>query len=515
MEEESAAATPLRNSEPACERKYDHQSVYEITTEPYTEISAKADLAQGLATLANSMMFLGVGMMVAISTIINGVLHNSNGELSLDDDQASWVGSLMMLFQPVGCIISGFLQQFIGRKTGMLLMNIPELIAWILMYTANSPKMLFISVIMMGLSAGFMEAPGLSYIGEISQPRIRGVLTSFANINISVGMLFAFFLGSVFDWRTTVAISAIVPIVTIAMIAFIPDSPVWLLNKGKKKEALQALCWLRGWVAEDQVKVEYEQLCQYIEASKLTKLKLPEHHAYVQVPSSEGYDPLQRRASAIKLKLSDLFRPTMIRPFGLIIGFQFFFHCAALSGIRAYMIETFASLGVPVQPQWMAFVTAGVMLIGGVLCITTVPWVGKRKLSLISMTGCSLSCILIAIYARYQVEINIPWIPMGLLCFLYFMTMVGIAPIPWMLISEVFPCRGRSFGASVSAASFYIIAFVFGKTYLNLFHILGLDGCLFIYGGFGLVGIIFLYFYLPETEGKTLAEVEAHFAQKK
>lgn len=73
----------------------------------------------------------------------------------------------------------------------------------------------------------------------------------------------------------------------------------------------------------------------------------------------------------------------------------------------------------------------------------------------------------------------------------------------------------RSFGASVSAASFYIIAFVFGKTYLNLFHILGLDGCLFIYGGFGLVGIIFLYFYLPETEGKTLAEVEAHFAQKK
>lgn len=126
-----------------------------------------------------------------------------------------------MLFQPVGCIISGFLQQFIGRKTGMLLMNIPELIAWILMYTANSPKMLFISVIMMGLSAGFMEAPGLSYIGEISQPRIRGVLTSFANINISVGMLFAFFLGSVFDWRTTVAISAIVPIITIAMIAFV------------------------------------------------------------------------------------------------------------------------------------------------------------------------------------------------------------------------------------------------------------------------------------------------------
>lgn len=100
-------------------------------------------------------------------------------------------------------------------------MNIPELIAWILMYTANSVEALYASVIMMGISAGFMEAPGLSYIGEITEPGIRGVLTSFANINVTVGLLIEFFLGSILDWRTTVAISAAFPLISIVLIAFV------------------------------------------------------------------------------------------------------------------------------------------------------------------------------------------------------------------------------------------------------------------------------------------------------
>lgn len=125
----------------------------------------------------------------------------------------------MLLIQPLGCVIASFLQHYIGRKTGMILMNIPELISWLILYTANSVNLLYISAAVMGLSAGFMEAPGLSYIGEIAEPRIRGMLTSFANINVCIGMMIEFFLGSIFDWRTAVAISAFFPALAIVLIS--------------------------------------------------------------------------------------------------------------------------------------------------------------------------------------------------------------------------------------------------------------------------------------------------------
>lgn len=132
-----------------------------------------------------------------------------------------FTGSLTLLVQPFGCLVASCLQQFIGRKYGMILMNVPQLIAFFLLYTATSVETLYISVIMMGVSAGFMEAPGLAYIGEIAQPRMRGMLTSYANINISFGMVFEFFLGSIFPWRTTIALSAVIPITAIILISFV------------------------------------------------------------------------------------------------------------------------------------------------------------------------------------------------------------------------------------------------------------------------------------------------------
>lgn len=81
------------------------------------------------------------------------------------------------------------------------------------------------------------------------------------------------------------------------------------------------------------------------------------------------------------------------------------------------------------------------MILGGLTCILTVKFLGKRKLSLISMMLCSIGCLSLGVYSYYKNEIHAPWIPMFLFCALYYSTNVGIGPIPWMLISEVFPVR--------------------------------------------------------------------------
>lgn len=78
----------------------------------------------------------------------------------------------------------------------------------------------------------------------------------------------------------------------------------------------------------------------------------------------------------------------------------------------------------------------------------------------------------------------------------------------------MFSFRGRSTGTGTSAALFYIIAFVFGKTYLDLQQLVGMHGCFILYGIGGFIGFVFLYIFLPETEGKTLAEIENFFSKK-
>ena len=127
----------------------------------------------------------------------------------------------MLIIQPVVSVSAGFLQNFIGRKSGMILMNIAELISWVTLYTATTVNMLYASAIMMGISAGLNDAPGLPYIGEITEPRLRGLISSFVCISLSVGFLIEFLLCLFVDWRTAAAISAVVPVVSITMMAFV------------------------------------------------------------------------------------------------------------------------------------------------------------------------------------------------------------------------------------------------------------------------------------------------------
>lgn len=123
--------------------------------------------------------------------------------------------------QPVGCIIGAFIPNLVGRKAGMILMNILALISWILLYGAISIFTFWGSAIMMGLSAGLMYAPGLSYIGEITEPCLRDKMITFATMTLPVGVLFEFFLSSNYDWATTSAISCSVPVLSFILFAFV------------------------------------------------------------------------------------------------------------------------------------------------------------------------------------------------------------------------------------------------------------------------------------------------------
>jgi len=133
----------------------------------------------------------------------------------------NFTGSLLFIIYPVGCLASGILQDKFGKKLCMVFANIPSIIGWILLYSARSSVSLCASTLFMGFSTGFGAGSTSSYVGEISEPRLRGSLGSLGSTAMRMGTLFMYVQGLFLNWRTTALYSTFCPIICICFIIFV------------------------------------------------------------------------------------------------------------------------------------------------------------------------------------------------------------------------------------------------------------------------------------------------------
>ncbi|XP_065219861.1 facilitated trehalose transporter Tret1-like isoform X2 [Planococcus citri] len=527
-------------------------------------------LPQFLATSAKNLILMDLGMTLAFPTLVIAALLKSKSGLHFDDAAASWFGSIPFICQPIGSIISGTVLEPLGRKKSMLLVNIPHFIGWYLFYTAISLPVLFLAAILMGLGVGFMEAPVITYVGEISEPKLRGVLTSYSGIFVTIGLIVEFLLGTLYDWNTAAFISCFVPIVTFVAITQVPETPMWLLSKGRVKEAEKSLQWLRGWVPASLVQNELNELIRYSDASKLVLKDKPsikqtannkENSTYsnpvnledelpngkkvaennpdvitfvngangviINTPAPPTNNNLptentslegsQRKATVAEI-LQDLIRPQMRRPFFLVIAFFVFHNGSGFPAMRPYMVNIFQELRFPVDANWATVIISCIGFLGVIVCTVSVGYVGKRTLTLGSMAGCASSTLGLSVWSllnENSPDKSLCWTPFILFILLSFSFSFGLAPIPWMILSEVFPFRGRGFASGCAAAVSYILGFITAKTFLDLKSTLSLSGVFSLYGSITVTGIVYVYFKLPETEGKSLQDIEKFYNEKK
>ena len=139
--------------------------------------------------------------------------------------------SLSPIVQPIASLLGGFLQRYIGRRYGIVLMNVCSIITWILLYEAFSVQMLYLSSILMGISLGFAGAPLVTYAGEIATPRWRGMLINFVVLNIVFGIMLTYLLASVTtNWRTLCLSRVGLCMFSVLLIAFVSSTWNWEFN---------------------------------------------------------------------------------------------------------------------------------------------------------------------------------------------------------------------------------------------------------------------------------------------
>lgn len=356
----------------------------------------------------------------------------------------------------------------------------------------------------------------ITYVAEITQPYLRGMLSATSTLSVILGVLMQFTLGSFYHWRTVALINCAVPVTSILLLFFVPESPHWLIMRNRFEAAKKAIAWLRGWTTVDKIEPEFKQICQTLQ-------RMPPDNP--QLEDSYSKEVVKRRSKTAVLK--HFMKRDFIRPY-LLVSFVFFLsQFTGMTTLQTYAVKVFATLKSPIDKYYATIILGVAELFGCIVCMLVIPYTGKRLLNFISMSLCSICYLIVATYAYLidvtQLEIGSSssstaeeapnsWIPLTFLITSAFLSHTGIRVLPWILTGEVYSNETRAAASGLSSGVSYVLGFVSNKIFLSLISAFTLPGTYWLYSAVGILGVIVLYFWLPETEGKTLGEINEHFS---
>lgn len=461
-------------------------------------------IAQILALTTTNLFSMKIGIDMMTPTIIIGAItdkQNSTGYNPLphiSEEQTSWIGSLVYLLSPVGSVIASFLQDRYGHRVCMMVANVTHLLSVAMLMLSDGPAWLYASSALMGFNAGFVTSFSLSYCGEVCEPKLRGTLTAVLNLFYFAGYLCVTMLYAVTaDWRLSVLFTAILSIVNAAILFKTPDSPMWLMSQGRTDEAKSTFNKLRGDAGEDKCAAEFRDMVHYT-----SEINLP----------TAGE---KQETCSINDSWYRFIKPETLKPLQMLMIIIFFTNL--LSGIpyTPYLISVFDKFQVSFHSAWATTMYMAFGVAGNVLTIFSINKLGKRFLALCTMANCSVCYLSIGIIGNVLPPSPVTsWIKIVLFFMSTFFSTMGIMPIMWILMCEIFPMKSKNVGAGISSAIYFILSFLMTKFYLDLEVITGFYNTFVLFGTIGIVGLVYLYFQLPETENKTLNEISEHFKCK-
>nr|XP_023024184.1 facilitated trehalose transporter Tret1-like [Leptinotarsa decemlineata] len=180
-----------------------------------------------------------------------------DSDLTATTAECSWIASVVVLIVPAGAISGGFIMDSIGRLNTIKLATVPTILGWCLIAAATNVNMIIAGRLFCGFGSAWGTIPATVYISEISRADLRGALVSFTPTLASLGMLICFAKGSFLHWRTVAWMANLYVVVSVVLLFLIPESPAWLISKGRDEEAAASLRWIHKYQPQPQNRFFY------------------------------------------------------------------------------------------------------------------------------------------------------------------------------------------------------------------------------------------------------------------
>jgi MFS transporter, SP family, arabinose:H+ symporter len=422
------------------------------------------------------------GLIFGFDTaIVAGATRYMKEQFSLNSLQEGWAVSVVLIGCMFGAGLAGPVSDRIGRRRFMLISAVLFFVSAIGCAIPRTITQFVIFRFVGGLGIGSAAVLSPLYIAEISPARIRGALVSVNQMAIVTGILLAYFINWVFagsgpsNWRYMYATGAIPSVLFFLLLLRVPESPRWLVKRGREDEAGRVLT--------------------RVGTAEAAALELRD---------------IKETLALEKGSFGELFQPGFRRPLFVAIVLAVFQQITGINAILYYAPRIFESAGFArMSAIGQSTIIGFTNMLFTVVAIVLADRVGRRPLLLIATGGMGFSLVLLGAAFKYQFLPPSALLFIILLYIAFFASAMG--PLVWVVMAEIFPIRMRGAAMGLATLILWFADFVVTLTFPVISDKLNASAAFWIYAVMCAFDLVFMIFYLPETKGKTLEEIERHW----
>jgi SP family galactose:H+ symporter-like MFS transporter len=424
------------------------------------------------------------GLLFGYDTgVISGAILFIREDFALSSGRIEIVVSAVLLGAVIGAALGGSLADRIGRRP--LLIVTATLFALSAIGTAVSPSVAWLIVgrMLVGVAIGAASFAAPLYISEVASVGIRGRLVSLNQVALTSGIVISFLvdyaLAGSREWRWMFGLAAIPAALLGIGMLFMPESPRWLVSHALIDRARSVLARIRNT-------------------------------SDVDAEMREIHESLEQQGGGFAELIGPLVRPALIVGVGLAI----FQQITGINTVIYYAPTIFEFAGFKsASVSILATVGVGVVnVVMTVVAMRLLDRVGRRPLLLIGLIGMVVSLGVLGLaFTLPNLSAVLGWVAAVCLMMYVGSFAIGLGPVFWLLISEIYPLKIRGLAMSMATLANWGANLVVALTFLTMIHALGRAPTFWGYGVLGIAAWLFAYFLVPETKGRTLEEIEAHW----
>ncbi|MGC3947564.1 MAG: sugar porter family MFS transporter [Chryseolinea sp.] len=409
--------------------------------------------------------------------IFSGTIPFIQPYYQLTEAQLGWTGSSLYIGCIIGTLVTGYISDRFGRKIPLVIAAAIFMFSSVLMGWASSYEMLVFWRIIAGVGVGAASMLSPLYIAEVSPAAVRGKMVSINQLTIVLGILLAYLSNYLLadvdnNWRWMFTSGAVPAVLFFGCVFLVPESPRWLLSKGKLEHARRVLSKISGAGAVEP------------EISKM-----------------------QNATRQVQGTLSDLFHPSVIFVVALGITIGIFQQISGANAIFFYAPIIFDKAGMNVKDQLFQQIMIGVINFTFTLvAMQLVDRVGRKKLMLAGSSLMAFWLLMVGVCYYYSLFD-------GYLLTFFVLAFIAtyattLAPVTWVLISEIFPTKIRGKAISLATCMLWVACFSLAYGFPILIERLAAPQTFFLFSAICFLYFLILWKYAPETKGKTLEQFE-------
>ncbi|XP_033208163.1 facilitated trehalose transporter Tret1-like [Belonocnema kinseyi] len=413
-------------------------------------------------------------------------LKSKDSPFPITEEEGAWIVSMYLIGDVIGSLLNPLIIDRIGRKYSTLVSVIVGLIGWIIINVANNYVHLYVARLLGGISQGSLYSSLIIYLAEIAENNVRGIFMNIIQLTENGGLFLITIIAPNVSYEVLNLTTLVAPIIFCVIFLFMPESPYYCFMKGQDEKAVKILTKLRGRTSPKFLEADIQKIKLAIEEDRKNS-------------RSVFHDLVSKKEHG--------------KGFVILVFVKLAHQLSGVSTVYSYAEQISIDSHSPLNPKYTALLLNIFQLVACFSGMWIIDRVKRRVLFLVTALLLTLSLVALGLFFFLQSYLkadvsSITWLPLASMIVYAVVFTVGVGPVSFVLIGELFPMSFKGAATAFGSAIGALFAFggIMGYTFVNEYF--GIYCSFWIYAIVCFFSSLVIFWITPETMGKTLEEIQ-------